>query len=380
LAALADQVQVWLTFDMTRARSGAAWGGNICLEHAEVFVTNLKKRFTGVSATAAGVLGAHQGRLSVQLVGRALPGVAAPIGFWRALWQSRRPPAQRRFSIWHTRRNNELFLALFARDILRFPIKVVFTSASMRPKSRWPLFMIGRADAVIAVTKAAAAVVPNVWAVAPHGVDTARFKPSPDRAAHWAASGFGGGRGVAVVGRIRPEKGTDIFVDAMIAALPLLPDVTALIIGLTLPKHRVFQTELQARIDAAGLGARILFIGEISQPKLASLLPGLDLLIAVPLYEGYGMTPLEAMSCAVPVVASDAGFYRQFIGEGDHAGRIVPVAEPKATAEAVVDLLTNPAAQVRACERALERARGPFSIETEASAIAAVYARLWAGE
>ena len=352
---------------------GAAMAADI-----EVYVANLNPNFTGVSATVIGVMAAHLARYRVGLVGFALPGLPAPIRTVAALWRARHRPAGRAFSIWHTRRNGELQVALVARFVLRLPIRVVFTAVSMRRNSGWTRWIISKADAVIAVTDQAASVVGNVWAVVPHGVDCAAFQPVANRAERWASLGYGGARGVAAIGRVRPEKGTDVFVDTMIRALPGLPDVVALVIGMAQGKHQAFQDGLQARIDAAGLAGRIKFIGEISQPELAHLLPGLSLVVPLPRYEGYGMTPLEAMASGVPIVASDVGFFRHFVGEAQDAGRIVAVEDVEAGAAAVTAVLRDQVAFDAAAAQALLRARGQFSIQTEADAIAAVYQRLWA--
>ena len=53
--------------------------------------------------------------------------------------------------------------------------------------------------------------------------------------------------GIISVGRVRPEKGTDLFVEAMIEALPKLPKATAIIAGATKPKDISFRKKLEAR-------------------------------------------------------------------------------------------------------------------------------------
>ncbi len=346
---------------------------------AEVYVTNFNRNFTGVSATAAAVARRQAGQMALAMVGVPLPGCPAPLGRLAALSQTRELPAGRRFAIWHVRRNSEMQWALIARDLLRRPVRIVFTSAAQRQHSAWPRFLISKMDAIVATTEAAAAEVGNVWDVVHHGVDCARFTPGPDRAAAWAALGHGGARGLACVGRIRPEKGTDLFVAAMIAALPDLPDVVALVIGKATAKHRGFEAGLRARVAQAGLTDRIRFVGEIGAEAMPGVMRGLSLLVALPRYEGYGMTPLEAMASGVPVVASDAGHFRAFLGE-DLAGRVVPQEDTAAAAEAVTTVLSDPALWARMSAGALAQARGPYSLDHEVAGINAVYQRLWEGE
>ena len=343
----------------------------------DLIVTNFNPRFTGVSATAAAVTQVLSRRYDLRLAGQPLPGLGDPVTFRDAIRLTRTGPQHRPFTIWHVRRNAEMQAAIFARDVLRLRMRIVFTSAAQRRHSAWPRWLIGRMDAVIATTDESAGFVPNVWAVVPHGVDCDAFRPAADRAAAWATTGFPGGRGVSAIGRVRPEKGTDLFVQAMIRALPGLPDVTALVIGLTKPGEAGFLQGLKDQVAQAGLTGRILFPGEIAPDRLRALIPGLSLLVALPRYEGYGLTPLEAMASGVPVVASDAGHFRAFLGQNE-AGRIVEVGDAGAAAGAVMEVLSDPGLHGRLAQDARRRAETGFGIETEASGIAAVYERLWA--
>lgn len=339
-----------------------------------LFVTNMHRRFTGVSATAAAVVAEQAKALDLRLVGTALPRCPAPVGIVEALRLASAPPPGKPFSIWHVRRNNEIRWALFARDILRLPVRIVFTSAAQRTHSAFPRLLISRVDAVIATTEEAASYVPHVRAIVPHGVDTDRFRPAPDRRAAWAATGYPGKSGIATVGRIRPEKGTDRFVDAMIAALPRIPGATALVVGRAAGEHAGFLAELKGRVAAAGLADRILFPGEMAAGDMPALMRALSALVALPRYEGYGVTPLEALASGVPVIASDAGHFRAFIGDGE-AGSIV--ATPAEAADAVAAIMGDTARFAALAAAARARCEERFAVAREAQAIAAVYEMLW---
>lgn len=342
----------------------------------ELIVTNFNPNFTGVSATAAGVLRAQAARYDLALAGHALPGCPAPVSVAVARQLSRSAPPGKPFVIWHVRRNSEMRAALWARDVLRLPIRIVFTSAAQRRHSALPRWLISRMDAVIATTARAADFVPHVRAVVPHGVDCATFQPAKDRTAAWAQTGYPGQRGIATIGRIRPEKGTDRFVDAMLKLLPDAPGTTALVLGRAGRSDLAFLQELKNRISSAHLRNRILFPGEIAPQALPSLLRGLSAVVQLPRYEGYGMAPLEGMASGVPFVATDAGYYRDFSGGGE-AGLIVTNAGEAAGALAV--LLANPAQHAAMSDAARLIAQTRFSIEAEADGIGAVYDALWCG-
>lgn len=342
----------------------------------ELFVTSFNRNFTGVSATAAGVVRQQQAQFDMALVGQPLPGCPAPITTAQARGLCRNAPGGKPFAIWHVRRNTEMRAALWMRDVLRLPIRIVFTSAAQRRHSALPRWLISRMDAVIATTEAAASYVPHVRAVVPHGVDTDVFTPAPDRAAAWAATGYPGARGVATIGRIRPEKGTDRFVASMLDWLPNHPGTTALVIGRAAPSDQKFLEDLKSRIAAAGLTDRILFPGEIPAADLPALTRALSAIVQLPRYEGYGMTPLEGMASAVPFVATDAGYYRNFSGQGT-CGTIVPEDAPEATGHALTALLDTPERYAQMAQTARAAAEAHFSVKAEAAGINAVYTQLW---
>lgn len=347
----------------------------------ELYVTNFNKRFTGVSSTLRAVLQQHLGRYRSVLVGVGLPGLPEPITKRDALRLSRQRPAGRPFAIWHVRRNTEMQVAILARDVLRLPIRTVFTSAAKHRHSAWPRFLISRMDRIIATSDAAARCVGRHDAVIPHGVDTQRFCPPADRAAEWAKTGYPGAYGIVTVGRIRPTKGSDVFVKAMIRALPDLPGATAVLVGLAKPEDQGFLARMKAEIAAAGMEGRIFFSGSISDEALLTILKGARLLCATPRYEPFGVTPLEGMACGLPIVATATGHFAECVGDPgspEEAGRIVPVEDVAAVADAVAWALADEAHWAGLSARARARVERVFSIEREAAGIAAIYEALWA--
>lgn len=342
----------------------------------ELFVTNFNKNFTGVSATAANVLRQQLQLHDVKLVGRPLPQCPEPISLKQARHLSHTPPRTQPFAIWHVRRNTEMRAAIWARDVLRLPIRIVFTSAAQRRHSALPRWLISRMDAVVATTEEAAAFVPHVRAVVPHGVDTETFCPADNRATAWEALGYGGALGIASIGRIRPEKGTDLFVEAMLQLLPQLPGATALVLGRAAREHQGFLKGLQDRVRAAGLADRILFPGEIAAAELPRLMRALSLVMQLPRYEGYGMVPLEGMASAVPFVGSEAGYYKAFATQGT-TGLTVPIEAATDAAASALALLRDPTRHSAMCHKARDVAVASFSAAREAQGIEAVYQELW---
>ena len=146
--------------------------------------------------------------------GIARMGVADLLKLWR-----RREPL-----IWHARRNNEMIAGVLLRS-LGWPLKLVFTSAAQRHHSWITRWLISRMDAIIATNDISASFLKRQATVIPHGVDTDRYSPPSDRAAAFAQTGLPGRHAIGCFGRVRAQKGTDVFVDAMCELLPRYPDL-----------------------------------------------------------------------------------------------------------------------------------------------------------
>lgn len=354
---------------------------------AEVIVTCLKQRYSGVSGTISALLPIQAQDLLLGYVGADIPGARLAAGLWPqrfkvlTLWQAVQLSARRlpdgRPRLWHVRRNHEMLLGWLLRDVLRLPIRLVFTSAAIRRHSALPRWLIGRMDAVIATSARAASFVPRVRAVVAHGVDTQRFAPPPNRAAAWRALGLPGALGVGIVGRVRQEKGVHLFVRAMLALLPALPDVTAVIIGLCQREDAAFVAGLQREITQAGLSQRFVWAGEVAAAQMPAWYQALHVVVACPLYEGFGLTPIEAMACGCAVVASRTGAFESMVEPGV-TGQLVPVGDAAALQAALRPLLAQPEQALTMGLHGRKRVQQHFSIEAETQSIAAVYRSLWA--
>ena len=109
-----------------------------------------------------------------------------------------------------------------------------------------------------------------------HGVDTDRYAPPADRAAAFAESGLPGRYAIGCFGRVRAQKGTDVFVEAMCRLLPRYPDFTAVIVGAVVPEQQGFADELKT----ADRGFRPAIAhrdnGELRDRGGAALVPAAD--------------------------------------------------------------------------------------------------------
>ena len=354
----------------------------MCSSDLEVIITNMKRRYTGVSGTINALLPVQARTFRVGFVGQDLPGAqlaraACPENFKHltvreAIRHSRRPLPDGQPRIWHVRRDPEMMLAILLRDVLRLPIRIVFTSAAKHRHSWFPRWLISRMDGVIATTPDAAGFVPNATRVVFHGASLERFAPPDCKTAAWQGTGLPGRHGIGIFGRIRPAKGTDIFVDAMIEVLPQFPDFTAVITGQALAEHRDYLRGMEDKIRAAGLSGRIVFLGDLPADEIPRWYRNVAIMVACPRYEPFGITPLEAMASGCAVVASRTGAFEYIVVPGE-TGALVPTGDAKGLAEALRALMQDPDRVARMGRAGRERVAAEFSIEKEAEGIAQVY-------
>jgi mannosyltransferase len=182
---------------------------------------------------------------------------------------------------------------------------------------------------------------------------------------------------VGAFGRLRPSKGTDLFVDALIELLPRYPSWSAILTGLAQPNEMLFVKELQQRIQKAGLTSRIHFLGDLPVQSIRDWFQTVDICVAASRREGFGLTPLEAMACGAAVVTSDAGVWPWIIDE--EVGRIFPTSaalNPQSLIDALEPLFADPSQTARLGQAARLRAEQRHAIQQEATAIHDVYESL----
>ncbi|MEX1056353.1 MAG: glycosyltransferase family 4 protein, partial [Natronospirillum sp.] len=213
----------------------------------------------------------------------------------------------------------------------------------------------------------------HVQAVVPHGVDVARFQtPIKTVDVPWAQYQ----RVIGIVGRIRPEKGTDLFVQALCEQLPQHQQACAIIVGRATPQYRSFLADLQADLKKAGIEDRVFFVNEVAYADMPGVYQAMDIVCAPARYEGYGLVPIEAMCSGTAVVASRTGAYPDMISDGSN-GFLTDVGDVSALSSALGRLLGDDALLAQQKAAGLATVAERFSIEREVEGISAVYEALW---
>ncbi|WP_040610795.1 glycosyltransferase family 4 protein [Oceaniovalibus guishaninsula] len=334
-----------------------------------VVAPNFKRRLSGVTATVVRLVPVQAARIPIRAAGPALPAHVPQIPLSSLPFLPMQP------AVWHARRNVEMLGGLALRHGLRKPLKLLFTSASQRRHTGLTKWLIRRQDAVVATSHRSAAYLEVPCDVIMHGIDTDAFRPAPDRAALRARLGLPpDGTVVGCFGRIRAQKGTDAFVDALLTLLPDRPYVTGIVMGRAVDKDRAFLDDLRSRIGTAGLSDRLRILPEVPVDAMAEWYAALDLYVAPQRWEGFGLTPLEAAACGVPSVATRVGAFEDLVCDGT-TGLLVPPDDTPAMARAMAGLLDDPARLAAMGGAARARAES-MSLSAEGDALIAIYRRL----
>jgi D-inositol-3-phosphate glycosyltransferase len=205
--------------------------------------------------------------------------------------------------------------------------------------------------------------------VVPCGVDLSQFRPDgpveprPERRPR-----------LVVLSRMVTRKG----IGNTIEALAELPGVELVIAGGP-PRERLADDQEGARLLALagrlGVADRVDFRGRIERADAPALLRSADAVVCVPWYEPFGIVPLEAMACGVPVIASSVGGLVDSVVHGV-TGLHVPPRRPDRVAEAARQLLADPALRRRLGAAGAARAEQRYGWDTVAEGTLRSYMRV----
>ena len=204
---------------------------------------------------------------------------------------------------------------------------------------------------------------PSRLTLVPCGVDHRTFRPV-DRVTAREMLGLSDRPTVVYVGRLVARKGVDTLVEAF-TLLPRRLDARLVIVGGE-PGGSPESARLAALAEDLDISERVSFAGSRPQEDLRHYYGAADVAVSVPHYEPFGMTPLEAMACATPVVGSRVGGIKTSVADGE-TGYLVPPREPEALAGRVLRLLSDPALQFRVGRAARRRIEEHYTWERVAT-------------
>ncbi|HRO59900.1 MAG TPA: glycosyltransferase [Burkholderiaceae bacterium] len=210
----------------------------------------------------------------------------------------------------------------------------------------------------------------------PCGVDLSEFSPIA-RAAARAALGLDPDEFIVLqLGRLVPRKG----IDNVIRAMPLIgTGARVLVVGGDAADADETLTPEIARLRRVaadcGVGRSVMFTGHRSRKELRLYYAAADVFVTTPWYEPFGITPLEAMACARPVVGSAVGGIKYSVDDGV-TGLLVPPRDPTALAAALLRLRRDPQWACEMGRAGRARVASQFTWSRVAAELARVYRRV----
>jgi len=196
--------------------------------------------------------------------------------------------------------------------------------------------------------------------IIPRGIDLERFQGlSRSAARHDLGAELALAHDAFVLlnlGREQPQKGQRFLLEAMTEITARIPQAVLLLAG----SPGLHSRELRQTAEGLGLGNRIVFLGR--RADIPRLLAASDVFVFPSLYEGLGVSLLEAMAAGLPVVTTDRPPMSEIVQTGIN-GLLIPAGDPAALATAVVHLAEDPPTRSRLGEAAKRTVTSQFNIE-----------------
>jgi glycosyltransferase involved in cell wall biosynthesis len=160
---------------------------------------------------------------------------------------------------------------------------------------------------------------------------------------------------VIFLGATERNKNVHVLVDAFAAFVKQQPDYHLVLVGQRrLETRGGYIEELMQQIASLGIRDKVTATGWVSNEQRRLLLCGASMLVFPSAAEGLGLPPIEAMACAVPVIASDLPSIREFYGDSLLFCR---VNDAQDLTNRMIELATDHSLACDLTARGLERVR-----------------------
>lgn len=203
-----------------------------------------------------------------------------------------------------------------------------------------------------------------------NGVDGSKFDIDFDKAEFRKWFAQPNEKLIFFVGRMVPEKGVQVLIQALPEILEAYNDAKLIVVGGGNKNHLIQLSE------ELKLGDKVLFTGYVDDETLLKLYNVIDVAVYPSLYEPFGIVALEAMVANVPVVVSDVGGLREVVDHGV-SGLTAFADNPDSLAWAVVRLLKNPYSAQMMADNAYRKVLDQFNWGRIADQTLDVYNRVW---
>jgi glycosyltransferase involved in cell wall biosynthesis len=203
-----------------------------------------------------------------------------------------------------------------------------------------------------------------------NGVDPERFRPEVNGEEMRKRYGLAHRPVVLFLGRLAPYKGIQYLIKAIPSILKQIPEAIFLIAG----SARYDTARIGSMLATASMRRAVIFTGFVPESEVPKIYAACDLFCYPSLWEGFGLTPAEAQACGKPVVAFRHCALPEVVAHGE-TGILVKPGDHEELANAVVELLSDPARMVEMGRRGHRRVKRLFSWDVAADRTVSVYER-----
>jgi L-malate glycosyltransferase len=242
---------------------------------------------------------------------------------------------------------------------LAAPARLVLTRHALfplRPINKPLLSVVGR---VIAVSQAVAESLKQNGVIEAAKITVVHNGIDVDRFARADAGAREGDVVVGTVGHLAPIKGQDVFVRAAALISARHRGVRFVVIGEDKSADKSYRRSLEKLMAELGVSEIVTLPGW--RDDMPAALSSLTVFVSAARSEPFGLAIVEAMAAGLPVVAAASEGARETIEDG-FSGKLVPVDDAAALAQAIDDLLDNPVERSRLGRNAQHAARERFSL------------------
>lgn len=231
-----------------------------------------------------------------------------------------------------------------------------------------------RADHLISASASLADIVASKYAldvkqikVIPESVDVIQFAP---RREDYPAPSI---PTILYVGRLEPRKGVFALAEAMPLVLAEYPQARFIFLGGDMSiDGRSCRELLQEKMRALGVLEHAEFPGKVAPCEIPKFHYQSSVSVFPSRWENCAIACLEAMACAQPVIASNAGGFPEMIQDG-FSGLLIPPDEPGVLANSIKQILSNPLQAREMGKNARHRVESHFASEVVAAHTLNVY-------
>ena len=207
--------------------------------------------------------------------------------------------------------------------------------------------------------------------VIPNGIDIKRYQSAPDKSLPENYSSLHNKKIVFFLGRLNYIKGLDILVQSWPKVIAEYPDAHLVIAG---PDNDGYKKNVVAIIDLLKISDSITFTGELDFSDKITFLKASEMLVAPSYLESFGMSIVEAMACAKPVIVSNKVNISPIIGH--YNAGIISSCDSSEFGSAIVKMLGSQEGAAVKGNNASRLVTENFELDTVTGKMISAYGKL----